>query len=180
MKITAKQLGAGVAATVGVLASLVGVLSYVDEKRKDPPPTESSQLEIRDTELFDPAEPLGDFLRKQSLDADGYTAAELRQRGYSFQVTLRGEGPIGTRLRLRWRLRVEDGDPVPGADYDQIASDFKSSALQQEVTAPVWVPDPVAPGRYVVRFTFERLDSRGKTVGFADEEDSKPFEHEVS
>lgn len=180
MKVTVKQLGAGVAATVGVLASLVGVLSYIDEKRKDPPPTTNSQLDIREVALFDPAEPLGDFLRKQSLSTKGYTQAELRRRGYSFFVTLRGEGPVGTRLRLRWRLRVEDGDPVPGADYDQIASDFKSSALQQQVKAPVWVPDPLTPGRYEVRFTFERLDSRGKTVGFADEEDSEPFEHELS
>lgn len=180
MKITVKQLGAGVAATVGVLASLVGVLSYIDDKRSDPPPTGSSQLSILDTDLFDPAEPLGDFLRKQSLSTKGYTPAELRQRGYSFLVTLRGEGPVGTRLRLRWRLRVEDGDPVPGTQYDQIASDFKSSALRQEVKTPVWLPDPPAPGSYVVRFTFERLDGRGTPVGFADQRDSDPFEHELS
>jgi hypothetical protein len=179
MSVGLKQVGAGVAATVGVLASLVGVLSYVDQKREDPPPTQrQSPPQIRRITLHDSAEPLGDFLRK-TPDSKGrtYTAADLRRRGYSFLLDVHAEGPPGTRLRLRWRLRVDGGDPVAGADYDQVASDFRTSALDQTAQVPVWVPDPIASGRYVVRFTFQRLDRDGRLAGFASERDSAPFEH---
>jgi hypothetical protein len=182
MKLTLAQVGAAVAATVGVLASLVGVLAYVDDKRKDPPPpNRMSPPQIQKITLHDSAEPLGDFLRK-TPDSRGrtYTPAELRRRGYSFLLDVRAEGPVGTRLRLRWRLLVAGGDPVPGADYDQVASDFRSAALDQTAQVPVWVPDPVAPGRYVVRFTFQRLDGRGHVSGFASEKDSAVFEHALS
>ncbi len=179
MRLTPKQVGTAVAATAGVLASLVGVLSYIDDKRKDPaPPDRKSPPEIQRIRLQDSAEPLGDFLRKVP-DAEGrsYTPAELRRRGYSFLLGVRAEGPLSTRLRLRWRLRVEGGDPVPGADYDQVASDFKTSALDQTAEVPVWVPSPIEPGRYLVRFTFQRLDGKGQVVGFASERDSAPFEY---
>jgi len=176
---TVKQVGTTVAATVGVLASLVGVLTYIDEKRKDPPPpTRKTPPEINSVTLHDGAEQLGDFLRK-TPDSTGrsYTPAELRQRGYSFLLDVRALGPVGTRVRLRWRLLVAGGDPLPGADYDQVASDFKTSALDQTAEVPVWVPHPIEPGRYVVRFTFQRLDSKGDAAGFASEKDSRPFEH---
>lgn len=179
MKLTLKQAGAGVAATVGVLASLVGVLSYIDQKREDPPPPgRLTPPEIQRITLHDSAEPLAEFLRKVP-DAEGrrYTPVDLRRRGYSFLLDVRARGPVGTRVRLRWRLRVEGGDAVSGADYDQVASDFKTAALDQTAEVPVWVPDPVRPGRYVVRFTFQRLDDRGDIVGFASERDSKPFQH---
>jgi hypothetical protein len=179
MKPTLKQVGAGVAATVGVLASLVGVLSYVDQKRQGPAPTSrTTPPEIQKIMLHDSAEPLADFLRKVP-DAKGrrYTPIDLRRRGYSFLLAVRARGPVGTRVRLRWRLRVDGGDPVSGADYDQVASDFKTSSLDQSAEVPVWVPDPVEPGRYVVRFTFQRLDAHGVVVGFASERDSRPFEH---
>lgn len=182
MKLTVKQVGAGVAATVGVLASLVGVLSYVDQKRQDPPATDrTSPPEIRRIALHDDAESLADFLRKVP-DAKGrsYTALDLRRRGYSFLLEVRARGPVGTRVRLRWRLRIDGGDPVIVADYDQVASDFTTSALDQSAEVPVWVPDPVAAGRYVVRFTFQRLDDAGHVVGFASERDSAPFEHRVA
>jgi len=176
VKITLKQAGAGVAATVGVLASLVGVLTYIDDKTTDPPAERKSPPLIKAITLHDTGEPLGDFLRKTpNSSGRSYTAAELRRRGYSFLLEVRAEGPPGTRLRLRWRLRVAGGDPVPGADYDQVASDFRTSALDQTEEVPVWVPDPVGPGRYVVRFTFQRLDDKGRVVGFASEKDSAPF-----
>jgi hypothetical protein len=44
----------------------------------------------------------------------------------------------------------------------------------------MWEPDPVAPGRYVVRFTFQRLDDSGRVAGFASELDSEPFEHALA
>jgi hypothetical protein len=182
MKVSLRQAGAAVAATVGVLASLVGVLSYVDDKSKDPPPpARRTPPLIQRIALHDNAEPLGDFLRK-TPDSRGrpYTREELRRRGHSFLLAVRAEGPVGTRLRLRWRLRVADGDAVPGADYDQVASDFRTSALDQEAEVPVWVPNPAAPGRYVVRFTFERLDDQGHEVGFASEKDSAPFDYLMS
>lgn len=182
MKLTFKQVLAGLGAIVGLLASLVGVLSYVDEKRKDPPPTErKSPPTIQRLSLHDSAEQLREFLRK-TPDSKGrsYSAAELRRRGYSFLLAVRAEGPVGTRLRLRWRLRVADGDAVAGRDYDQVASDFKTSALDQSAEVPVWVPYPITPGRYVVRFTFERLNARGRVVGFASERDSEPFDHGLS
>ena len=102
---------------------------------------------------------------------------QQRRRGYSFLLDVRAEGPPGTRLRLRWRLREQGGDALPGADYDQVASDFVTSALDQTAVVPVWVPDPSNPGRYVVRFTFQRLDDDGRIAGFASEKDSAPFEH---
>jgi hypothetical protein len=152
MRLTLKVVGAGVATTAGVLASLAGVLSYIDDKR--------------------------DFLRKTpNSKGRSYSPTDLRRRGYSFLLAVRAEGPVGTRLRLRWRLRLDGGDPVPGADYDQTASDFITSALDQTAQVPVWVPDPIASGRYVVRFTFQRLDDKGHVVGFASERDSAPFEH---
>jgi len=183
VKPTLKQVGAGVGASVGVLASLVGVLSYIDDKRKDPPPPDrKSPPEIQRITLHDSAEPLGDYLRKNPSRKKkrSYTPAELRRRGYSFLLDVRAEGPVGRRLRLRFRLRVEDGDPVPGADYDQIVSDFTTSSPDQEAEVPAWVPDPIEPGRYVVRFTFERLDGKGQVVGFESEKDSRPFEHAPS
>jgi hypothetical protein len=178
MRPTLKQVGAGVAATVAALASLVGVLAYIDQKRADePPPERKTPPEIEKITLHDRAEPLRDFLRK-TPDSKGrsYTPAELRQRGYSFLLDVRAHGPVGTRLRLRWRL-LAGSDPVPGRDYSQVASDFKSSALDQEAEVPVWVPRPIAPGRYVVRFTFQRLDDDGRAAGFASEKDSAPFVH---
>jgi len=69
---------------------------------------------------------------------------------------------------------------VPGADYDQIVSDFTTSSLDQEARVPAWVPNPIDPGRYVVRFTFERLDGEGHVAGFESEKDSRPFEHAPS
>lgn len=86
MKYTTKQVGGAVAATVGVLASLVGVLSYVDDKRAAPPPTaRTTPPEIQKITLHDSAETLADFLRKVP-DAKGrrYTGVDLRRRGYSF------------------------------------------------------------------------------------------------
>ncbi|MGI8594861.1 MAG: hypothetical protein ACR2ML_10945 [Solirubrobacteraceae bacterium] len=178
MKLTLKQVGAGLAALTGVLASLVGVLSYIDEKRKDPPPTNRKSLQIKQISLHDKAEPLGDFLRKTpNSKGRSYSADELRRPGYSFLLDVRGQGPVGSRLRLRWRLRIAGGDPVPGADYDQVASDFKSAVLDQEERVPVWVPYPIASGRYIVRFTFQRLDDEGHEVGFGDERDSAPFKY---
>jgi hypothetical protein len=176
-----KQVAAGIGATVGVLASLVGVLSYIDQRRADPPPPARKSLSISRIALHDSAEPLGDFLRKTpNSRGRSYTRAERQHRGYSFLLEVRARGPVGTRLRLRWRLRFDAGDPVPGLDYDQIASDFKTSALDQSAEVPVWVPDPLVPGSYVVRFTFQALDASGHVVAFARERDSEPFEHALS
>jgi hypothetical protein len=176
VKITLKQAGAGVAATAGVLASLVGVASYIDEKSKGPPPPDSKSLKIQSVTLTDRAARLGDFLTKTpNYTGRTYTPAELQLRGYAFLLSVHSEGPIGTRLRLAWKLLVDGGDPVPGADYNQVASDFKTSALKQDADVPVWIPDPTTRGRYVVRFTFDRLDSNGHVISYATEKDSAPI-----
>ncbi len=179
MKLTLKQVTAGVAATVGVLASLVGVLSYIDEKRRDAPPSERKSLTIQSVTLQDRAERLEEFLTRKTPNSTGrsYAPIELRQRGYSFLLDVRAQGPVGARLRLRWSLRRVGGGAVSGREYDQVASDFKTSALDQTAEVPVWVPHPPVSGRYFVRFTFQRLDSDGNVVAFAREKDSAPFRH---
>jgi hypothetical protein len=144
---------------VATLASLVGVLEYVDKKVDPQIPAKLAQIdgvEIRDT-----AQPLRDYIAEtRPTDGRRYTPEELRQQGYSFLLHLSAEGPQGMHVRLRWELYRADGRRVMGRDYSQVSADFTTSASRQEREWPVWVPAPLHGGRYVVRFTLEDEDQR--------------------
>jgi hypothetical protein len=61
---------------------------------------------------------------------------------------------------------------VRGATYSQVVSDFKTSAPEQAVKSPAWVPYPPRQGSYFVRFILENDEHRP-----VDQEDSELFEH---
>jgi hypothetical protein len=172
----ARKIAAAAGATIAALASLVSVLQFVDDKvssKETGSVAGAKNAEIRSIELADSSEVLADYVQKvRPTDDRDYTADELARRGYEFLLRIRAKGPPGTHLRLRWMLFDERRGRVRGATYSQVVSDFKTSAPEQAVKWPAWVPYPPREGSYIVRFVLENDEHRP-----VDQEDSELFEY---
>jgi hypothetical protein len=118
------------------------------------------------------AEPLSDYLDETRQSTRRYTAAQLRQPGYVFNVSVRIIGQRGKKFPVRWSLYRRPEARIPGPSYNRIAGDMRPESADHASTWPVWVPYPPHRGTYFVRFTLE--DHRNRPVS---EHDSRAFRH---
>ena len=161
-----------IAATlIGALAGAVALIDWVGGLGGDPPPQIDARIERITTRNV--AEPLRLYLAETKQSAKGYTAAQLDQKGYVFNVSVRIIGERGRPFPVRWAMyRRHPETRVAGRAYAQVAGDMKPASQDHASTWPVWVPYPRAAGSYFVRFTLD--DQRHRPVS---EEDSPPVRY---
>jgi hypothetical protein len=156
-----------VATLIGALAGAVAVLERAGSLGSDPPPQIDARI-MRVTSR-DVAEPLRMYLSETSQAPRGYSTAQLDQRGYVFNVTVRIIGERGKTFPVRWTLYRRDPETrLEGRAYNPVAGDMSPASNDHRSTWPVWVPYPPSAGTYFVRFTLEdhrRRPSARRTPG---------------
>jgi hypothetical protein len=118
------------------------------------------------------AEPLADYLNDTRQSKRRYTADQLRQPGYVFNVSVRIIGQRDKKFPVRWSLYRRPEARVAGPSYNRIAGDMTPESDDHASTWPVWVPYPPRRGTYFVRFTLQ--DQRNRPVS---EQDSQAFRY---
>lgn len=153
-----------ITAVIGALAGVVGLIDWAGGLGGNPPPHIDARIER--VAQRDVAEPLRHYLADTRQTPRGYSASQLDQRGYVFDVSVRIIGQRAKKFPLRWTLyRLDPETRVQGRSYDQIAGEMKPASDDHASTWPVWVPYPPQRGTYVVRFTLE--DQRERPVSEA-------------
>ena len=160
---------AGVAAGIGLLASLTGLIDWVQGKVTTPPPKRIVP-ELVQAQLQPVRETLGEYLTDQGQPTGTLTREQQREHGLVFLVEVRLRGGHDEEMPLRWQLYRGSGERVPGNLYRQTPLGFAPRNQDHQRTARLWLPYPPRRGSYFVRFTL--LNPKGETI---DEVNTKPF-----
>jgi len=175
----ARKAYTGIAALGVVIGVIAGALGLIDRLNGSPATAPAAiDPEIVSVATDTGSQPLGDYLRLTRQSGASFSAAQLAQPGYQFEVGMRIRGLLRKKLTLEWSMyRRTQGDVVRlhGKAYNQVAADAVPKPPDHQPVWPVWVPRPPTAGSYLVRFVL--LDERGLPVS---RHDSAPIRYEPS
>jgi hypothetical protein len=170
-----QRIAAALGTVLGVLVAVTTLTDWVINRGSDEPRAsiDARLLEVRRQSV---AQTLAEYVREtRPKSVPRYTAEQLREVGYIFDVRLSIEGRVKQRLPLRWAMHdAATGRPLPEKRvYSQVAATFVPEATKHTRTWPVWVPFPPERGRYFVRFVLVGIDGRPE-----DDRESAAFRYE--
>ena len=156
----APKLAAAIASIVGLIAGILGLISWFnpDAKPKPRAPTDASlqMIDFQKHVTFD------HYLRSSGRGNPGYTPQQLARDGVVATIKVVGASGV-SRADLFWGLRdVASEQDVSDPHYvHQLAARVHIKTTGDSGGGAFWVPAPATPGRYVARF---ELDTPSGTI----------------